>query len=513
MKPSTATTTPLIWASALAVGVAAGANYPAIPVDRTTPTQQRIAIKGPNSVAIGWNTYAQLSKPCVDYGPSASDLSSTACSATASATYPHSRTWGNSVVLSGLRAGASYWYRPVTSNASVAASRFRAPRPAGSRDPFAFAAVVDLGVYGRDGYTIAHDGRRRDAIPGVEPALNHTTIGRLAASADDYDFVVHPGDLAYADDWLLRPLNLFDGVDAYDAILEQFYGQLEPISARKPYMVGPGNHEANCQEIPYTQFLCVAGQKNFTDFAHRFGDLMPTAFPSRSSNASARALAARAASLARPPFWYSFEYGQLHLVMIDTETDFADAPDQPGGSAGLNSGPFFTGASGLGRDQQLAFLEADLASVDRAVTPWVVVAGHRPWYTTGGASDGCAPCRDAFEPLLYRYGVDLAVFGHVHNAQRFAPVGPGSVPDPAGLRDPRAPLYVVAGGAGNIEGLTPVGTRQDFNEFAYADDFSYARVELRDRHRLRLQFLRSTTGEVLDEAELFKTHAERFVVQ
>ena len=46
-----------------------------------------------------------------------------------------------------------------------------------------------------------------------------------------------------------------------------------------------------------------------------------------------------------------------HVVMIDTETDFADAPDGPDGSAGLNSGPF--GAP----NQQLQFLEADLASV------------------------------------------------------------------------------------------------------------------------------------------------------
>lgn len=36
------------WASALVAGVLAGADYPVIPADLTTPTQQRIAIKGPN---------------------------------------------------------------------------------------------------------------------------------------------------------------------------------------------------------------------------------------------------------------------------------------------------------------------------------------------------------------------------------------------------------------------------------------------------------------------------------
>lgn len=130
--------------------------------------------------------------------------------------------------------------------------------------------------------------------------------------------------------------------------------------------------------------------------------------------------------------------------MFDTETDFTDAPDGPGGSAGLNGGPF--GAT----NQQIEFLEADLSSVDRTITPWVVVGGHRPWYSTGSSSSVCAPCQAAFEPLFYKYGVDLAIFGHVHNSQRFLPAN-NSVADPNGMNDPKAPLYIVAGGAGNIE--------------------------------------------------------------
>jgi acid phosphatase type 7 len=254
-----------------------------------------------------------------------------------------------------------------------------------------------------------------------------------------------------------------------------------------------------------TQILCAAGEKNFTDFMNRFADLMPTSFPSRSDQSNARVSANAAAALAKPPFWYSFEYGMAHVVVVNTETDFTSAPDESGGSAGFKTGPF--GASG----QQLAFLAADLAAVDRAVTPWVVVAGHRPWYTTSGGSP-CGPCQDAFEPLFYKYGVDLAIFGHVHNSQRFAPVYQG-VPDTAGLQDPKAPLYIVAGGAGNIEGLSDVGDRQAFNTFAYADDFSYARVSFLDTTHLQVQFIRSATGEVLDQAILYKSHTERFVVQ
>ncbi|MGP6439202.1 metallophosphoesterase, partial [Klebsiella pneumoniae] len=55
--------------------------------------------------------------------------------------------------------------------------------------------------------------------------------------------------------------------------------------------------------------------------------------------------------------------------------------------------------------------------MDRSVTPWLIFAGHRPWYSTGGGDNVCGPCQDAFEGTLYKYGVDVAVFGHVHNSQ------------------------------------------------------------------------------------------------
>jgi hypothetical protein len=62
------------------------------------------------------------------------------------------------------------------------------------------SAVIDLGVYGADGFTIEMDQTKRDTIPSIEPSLNHTTIGRLAENINDYELVVHPGDFAYADD-------------------------------------------------------------------------------------------------------------------------------------------------------------------------------------------------------------------------------------------------------------------------------------------------------------------------
>ena len=451
---------------------------------------------------MGWNTYQKLDKPCVQYGASSNSLTSQICSTT-SITYPTSRTYSNVVTLTGLTPATTYYYKIVSTNSSV--EHFMSPRVAGDKTPFTMNAVIDMGVYGADGYTIKGDNSKRDTIPQIDPSLNHTTIDRLAQTVDKYEFVIHPGDLAYADDWFEKPKNLLDGKNAFEAILEQFYTQLAPVASRKPYMASPGNHEAACQEIPGLTGLCPEGQKNFTDFMYRFGNTMPSTFASTSTSNTAKISANKAAALANPPFWYSFEYGMVHVTMIDTETDFANAPDGPGGSAGLNGGPFGKA------NQQLDFLEADLASVDRTVTPWVIVGGHRPWYTTQGSSP-CKPCQAAFEPLLYKYGVDLAVFGHVHNSQRFLPVN-NSVADPAGMKDPKAPMYIVAGGAGNIEGLTSIGGNYTTNVFGYADDFSYATISLLDEHNLKVEFIRSSTGQVLDSSVLYKSHSQQFVVQ
>lgn len=81
------------------------------------------------------------------------------------------------------------------------------------------------------------------------------------------------------------------------------------------------------------------------------------------------------------------------------------------------------------------------------------------------------------------------------------------------MNDPKAPMYIIAGGAGNIEGLSSVGSNETGNVFAYADDFSFARVNIVDAQHLGVDFVRSSTLEILDSSVLYKSHGEQFVVQ
>ena len=72
-------------------------------------------------------------------------------------------------------------------------------------------------------------------------------------------------------------------------------------------------------------------------------------------------------------------------------------------------------ATGLG-SLQYDWLEADLSAVDRERTPWLLVMMHVPWYNSNTHHTAEAELmRLAMEPLLYRFGVDIVITGHVRS--------------------------------------------------------------------------------------------------
>lgn len=203
-----------LWLILLAPNTAfASWGYPTIPNDKSTPVQQRLSYYGPDEMSVAWNTYENLDQACVKYGTSSDALNSQVCSSL-SFTYPSSRTWFHAVTLTGLKAATKYYYKIESGNSSV--DHFTSPRAAGDTSSFNVDVVIDLGIYGKNGFTSPS---KRD-MPAIDPELKHSTIGALANTIDDYDFVIHPGDFAYADDWILVPSDLLDGKDAYEAILE-----------------------------------------------------------------------------------------------------------------------------------------------------------------------------------------------------------------------------------------------------------------------------------------------------
>lgn len=118
--------------------------------------------------------------------------------------------------------------------------------------------------------------------------------------------------------------------------------------------------------------------------------------------------------------FYSIDWGPVHLVALDTER--------------MN-------------EAQAAWLDQDLTANDR---PWVVVALHRPPYSSGEHGSN-ASVRKIFGPVLAKHQVPLVLSGHEHNYERTDSID-GTV-------------YVVSGGGG--KDTRDVGW-SDFT--AYAED-------------------------------------------
>lgn len=118
--------------------------------------------------------------------------------------------------------------------------------------------------------------------------------------------------------------------------------------------------------------------------------------------------------------WYSYDWGDVHLVALDSE----------------RIGPV-----------QADWLDADLTA-NRL--PWVIVYLHRPPFTSGEhGSDGNV--RQYFVPLFVRHHVPLVLSGHDHDYER-------SVPQDG-------VTYVVSGGGGR--GTRELG-RSSFTAFSEA---------------------------------------------
>ncbi|KAJ8101707.1 Metallo-dependent phosphatase-like protein [Lipomyces tetrasporus] len=490
----------ILGALALASSVLAQINVPGVvPINPAEPLQHHLAYAGVTGMTVSWNTYEEISNPTVYYGTDSWDLSSYATGE--SVTYPTSLTWSNHVKITGLKPNTQYYYIVSNTNcyncSELAPYTFTTARVAGDRTPYTVAVTIDLGVMGDLGLSTTSK--------GPITSNDQTTIQSLARYMDGFDFLWHPGDIAYADYWLKEQIQSYlpavpidEGYKMYNRLLNTFYDELQPITAQKPYMVGPGNHEANCDNggttdkvnnITYTVDICMEGQRNFTGFTNHFR--MPSAESGGVEN-----------------FWYSFDHGMVHFVQIDTETDLGNGivgPDEAYGSEGdfdtigQDAGPFGT------KNQQMNWLTKDLASVDRTKTPWIVVSGHRPFYAASHENGRCDECVTAFEPILLKYNVDLVLAGHVHFYERNAPIANGTA-DPNELNNPSAPWYIMNGAAGHYDGLDPIEGNPDYIRYVQNSTYGWSKLTFHNCTHMTHEFVISGNGTVLDTATLYKNH-------
>ena len=100
---------------------------------------------------------------------------------------------------------------------------------------------------------------------------------------------------------------------------------------------------------------------------------------------------------------------------------------------------------------QYSWIEQDLSSVNRDVTPFVIVYGHKPMYSSNSYHGSEVELRDALEELYVAQGVDLVIAGHDHFYERTWPVSAETVMDTGKdnlFYRGQGPIHLVIGIAG-----------------------------------------------------------------
>jgi acid phosphatase type 7 len=144
--------------------------------------------------------------------------------------------------------------------------------------------------------------------------------------------------------------------------------------------------------------------------------------------------------------YYSYDLGSWHVVV-------------------LNSNCWVAGCAAGSAQQR--WLRADLRAARHACT---VAYWHHPLFTSGANHGPSAEVRPLVR-TLYEYGVDVALTGHNHNYERFAPQDPDGRADPGrGIR-----AFVIGTGGASHYGFGDIAAN---SEARSADTFGVLRLTL-----------------------------------
>jgi acid phosphatase type 7 len=203
-------------------------------------------------------------------------------------------------------------------------------------------------------------------------------------TGDTFDLALLTGDIAYGNSG-------GTGDASYATFQSWFFDIYRDWLRRRPVFPSNGNHDARSTNDWGRAYLDLfvlppdAGGGAYPDHAERY---------------------------------YSFDYGPVHFVALDTERAFQDTAR---------------------RAEQLAWLQADLGATGQ---PWKIAYFHRSPYSAGGEHGSDLAVRQAFGPIFEANGVQLVLSAHEHVYERGVPWRVSS--DPAR----QAVTHVVTGGGG-----------------------------------------------------------------
>ena len=161
--------------------------------------------------------------------------------------------------------------------------------------------------------------------------------------------------------------------------------------------------------------------------------------------------------------WYSYNWGDAHILVLDSEQPFATGTDQ------------------------YNFAQSDLAA--HQGDTWRIVALQRPPYSSTSANSSSVPVKQYLVPLFQSEHVNLVLSGNSHNYERTYPLVNGT-PTAGGI------TYVVSGAGGN--GFNAFsGTAPAYSAFRESSYYEYAKVTV-SPSALTVNAIQASTNSVFD---------------
>ena len=187
-----------------------------------------------------------------------------------------------------------------------------------------------------------------------------------------------------------------------------------------------------------------------------------------------------------PPYYYSFNYGNVHFLSIATEFDYQEG------------------------SEQYQFIVEDLKTASSNPNiKWIVPFYHGPMFTENSAYD-YEDLRDIYAPLFDQYKVDLALQAHVHNYHRTFPLQYNEDDPEDPIINSDGTIYTVVGSGGGT--LEPF---EDSPEYVGPRYFGYGFLDVQvtnneDSSILNARFY-DNDGIVQDEFSITKSNGEKVI--
>ncbi|CAG9329841.1 unnamed protein product [Blepharisma stoltei] len=266
----------------------------------------------------------------------------------------------------------------------------------------------------------------------------------------DFLGIIHMGDIAY-------DMHEDDGM-----VGDRFLNSIQDISANFAYMVLPGNHEL---------------KHNLTHYRTKFK------MPLNSANDGTS-------------FFYSFNLGAAHFIMINTEMYISDHPDQ-----------ILTQYNWLKKD-------LEIANQNRQAFPWIFVFTHRPLYCSLIEFSECTSeaeiLKSALEGLWHEYAVDIMFEAHNHYYERCTPIYKDRVvkseyDDFNTHYNANATLYIISGNGGNNEGHNdPIPEVWQDWTLVMTDEYGYGKLDVLNKTHVHWTQYGAVSGDMVDHVWLIK---------